>query len=267
MKKYLFILVISSIFNNVFCQDIRMVIPTFYGSSINLNNEAKYLDLGKKSIQTILKNINYSNIEANFKEGDTISFEISYVIGETGKVVKDYTFVKSESNYLDSEFIKIINDFPIFTPAISLIKKTPVGYQFKTFAKFFFSKEMYLIRISPDAVKQKEIKRNFKILPLFGNCKKDNTLEEQSVCLSNGIADYIGRYLIFEEKGSLKTIRIYLKIDKNGIVELIDVDNPNNDIKEAFKKVIERMPKLEPALGLENEPIDFLFRLQINFSN
>ncbi len=161
MKKYLFILVISSIFNNVFCQDIRMVIPTFYGSSINLNNEAKYLDLGKKSIQTILKNINYSNIEANFKEGDTISFEISYVIGETGKVVKDYTFVKSESNYLDSEFIKIINDFPIFIPAISLIKKTPVGYQFKTFAKFFFSKEMYLIRISPDAVKQKEIKRNF----------------------------------------------------------------------------------------------------------
>lgn len=106
-------------------------------------------------------------------------------------------------------------------------------------------------------------------VPVYPGCEKYNTNEERKKCMSEKVTNLINKKFdtdIGVHYGISGKQRIFTQftIDKNGNVTDIKVRSPHSVLESEAKRVINKIPKMEPGLQ-RNQPVGVIYTLPIMY--
>ena len=116
-----------------------------------------------------------------------------------------------------------------------------------------------------------ETLRTVDLVPTFPGCESLQNNEERLACLSSKLHKFIGRKFNTEkysEKYAGKTNRIHVQftIDKGGNIVDIKARAPGKDLEDEAKKVISKLPLMEP--GQKNDQnVAVIYQIPIVFTS
>ena len=104
-------------------------------------------------------------------------------------------------------------------------------------------------------------------VPVYPGCERKKTTDERRKCMSQKITKLIGKKFNVDVGSDYgisgkQRIQTQFTIDKNGNVVDIKVRGPHNALEKEAKRVINKIPKMEPGMQ-RNVPVGVIYTLPI----
>ncbi|CAM1344901.1 energy transducer TonB [Tenacibaculum amylolyticum] len=219
-----------------------------------------------KVVEHIKKNFTYPK-EAYDKsiQGRVL---VQFVIDKTGAVADLNIRGPYQGELLEKEAERIVRKLPKFKPGKHNGKLVKVKYGVPISFRIPGKKASNVKTAKKvDNTKEQIFRFNeVQNIPTFNNCSSDNSVD----CFNSEMSKHIQRYFAYPEEAVDNNIEgkinAYFVIDKNGEVANVRTRGPKGAqlLEAATKKLIERLPKLKPAMK-DGKPVNVKYAFPINF--
>ncbi len=230
----------------------------------------------EKMLRNIYTNIKYPKLaRKNNTQGLVI---VQFVVNKKGEI-ESPKIMRSLSDELDQEVIRVVMEMPQWTPGRQNGKKVSVFYNLPVKFKLQGSEPVEKEDISPKIhvighSPKDEILSEVDQMPFFPGCGDIADLEERKTCATQKLLTHIYTNIKYPElarqTGTQGTIVVRFIVDKTGkitnpemLTSSIHPDCKVGFLVEIFR-VVETMPDWEPGIH-KGKPVSVYFNLPVKF--
>lgn len=207
-----------------------------------------------KILEDIYSLINTKHIAGTEqKEGSYITLSLVFVVNHEGNVMPEETEVISSYQPLENSVYEYIKNLPVFIPKNTGEYNNRTLYYYAKVYLFDNEKKSYESVTSFDLIKKGiKLEKNPRSIkpdmqPLHPKCKSVSNPNE---CTAKMLLDFISKKYRIPYTNNSGQVKMYviLSVGIDGKVEVSDILGGTDIFKNELKRVIKKLPKLEPGV-------------------
>jgi hypothetical protein len=208
----------------------------------------------KHMLENLISSVITDDLITDLPSENKKNFSLSclFFTGKDGKVIPEFTEVRSESNKLKEAITLYINSsFPEFlSKNIKYTEQRSAHIVSVTYIRNPKTNGYYIANESD--IKKNKIQTNYitpEKAPLFFGCADEISYEKQLECTQKKIYDYIVKNYRKPKSELYANLLIQLTVDSDGKVHVNDImgSSPNEYEYEVYR-VVNTLPVLKPAI-------------------